>query len=137
MNRIVIAAILLSTCICHLARGDRTVVLSGEKKRNNLVSELLDVAAIPKSDDAFAFTRSGEGWILISAACQGQGKVTIRLESASAGKPVVLYAADSTLEKPSFAEVVRRVAKGEHKIRVDCEGSVVVDKLVVKAIPEL
>jgi hypothetical protein len=32
---------------------------------------------------------------------------------------------------------VRRVAKGEHTIRVECGGNVRVDKLVVKSIPEL
>ena len=81
--------------------------------------------------------RSGEGWIFISAAYKGKGKLTILLDNASGGEPVVLYAADSAAERSQLAEAVRRVAKGEHKIRVDCEGDVSVDKLVVKSIPEL
>jgi hypothetical protein len=42
MNRPLIGALLFSACVCEAARGDGTVVSSGEKKRNNLVSELLD-----------------------------------------------------------------------------------------------
>jgi hypothetical protein len=78
-----------------------------------------------------------KGWIFISAAYKGKGKLNILLDNASGGEPVVLYAAASAAERSSLAEAVRRVAKGEHKIRVDCEGNLSVDKLVVKSIPEL
>lgn len=137
MNRTLICAILFSTCVCESVRGDGTVVFSGEKKRNNLVSELLEVATISKSGNSFKVTRSAEGWLFISAAYKGKGKLTILLDHASGGGSVVLYAAGSTAERTQHAEAVRRVAKGEHKIRVDCEGDVSVDKLVVKSIPEL
>jgi hypothetical protein len=137
MNRTLIVALVLLTCVGESARGDGTVVFSGQKKRNNLVSELLEVAAISKSGNPFTFTRPSEGWIFLSAACQGKGKLRILLENASGGAPVVLYAADSAAGRNPVAEAVRRVAKGEHKIRVDCEGDVRVDKLVVKSIPEL
>ena len=137
MNRTLICALLLSTCVSESARGDGTVVFSGEKKRNNLVSELLEVAAISKSDNSFKFRRSAEGWIFISAAYKGKGKLKIFLDNASGREPVVLYAADSAAERGSLAEAVRRVAQGEHTIRVDCQGDVTVDKLVVKSIPEL
>jgi hypothetical protein len=137
MNRTLIAALLFSTCVCEAARGDGTVVFSGEKKRNNLVSELLEVAAISKSGNSFPFTRSGEGWIFVSAAYEGKGKLKILLDPASGGAPVVLHAAENGAGRGALAEAVRRVAKGEHKIRVDCEGDVRVDKLVVKSIPEL
>src|SRR5205809_1665385 len=79
MNRTLICAIMLSTCVCESARGDGTVVFSGQKKRNNLVSELLEVAAISKSGNSFKFTRLGEGWIFISAAYKGKGKLSILL----------------------------------------------------------
>src|SRR5262245_37817449 len=137
MNRTLIGALLFSTCVCGAARGDGTVVFSGEKKRNNLVSVLLEVAAISKSGNSFPFTRSGEGWIFVSAAYAGNGKLKILLDLASAGAPVVLHAAENGAGQGALAEAVRRVAKGEHKIRVDCEGDVRVDKLVVKSIPEL
>src|SRR5262249_17490491 len=41
------------------------------------------------------------------------------------------------LERGAHAEAVRRVANGKHTIRVDCEGAIRIDKLVVKSIPEL
>src|SRR5262245_49603913 len=136
MNRTLIGALLFSTCVCEAARGDGTVVFSEQKKRNNLVSKLLEVAAISKSGNSFQFTRSGEGWIFVSAAYEGKGKLKILLDPASAGAPVVLHAAENSAGG-ALAEAVRRVAKGEHKVRVDCEGDVRVDKLVVKSIPEL
>jgi hypothetical protein len=137
MNRTLIGALLLSTFICETAWGDGTVVFSGQKRRNNLVSELLEVAAISKSGNSFPFTRSGEGWIFLSAAYKGKGKLKFLLDDASGSAPVVLHAADSAAERSAVAEAVRRVAKGKHKIRVDCEGDVRVEKLVVKSIPEL
>src|SRR5882724_6562546 len=94
MNRTLICAILLSTCVCEFARGDGAVVFSGEKKRNNLVSDLLEVAAISKSGNSFKFTRSGEGWIFISAAYKGKGKLTVLLDDASRVEPVSLLTAD-------------------------------------------
>src|SRR2546421_8488139 len=113
MNRTLIGAIMLSTCVCESARGDGTVVFSGQKKRNNLVSELLEVAAISKSGNSFRFTRSGEGWIFLSAAYKGKGKLKILLDDAPGSAPVVLHAADSAAERSALAEAVRRVAKGD------------------------
>jgi hypothetical protein len=137
MNRTLMCAILFSTSVYEFARGDGTVVFSGEKKRNNLVSELLEAATISKSGNSFTFTRSGEGWIFISATYKGKGKLNILLDNAPGGEPVVLYAANNAAERSQHAEAVRSVTNGEHKIRVDCEGDVHVDKLVVKSIPEL
>src|SRR5262245_50968210 len=137
MNRTLICAALLLFCVCLPTRGAGTVVFSGQKKRNNLVSELLEVAAIARSGNSFKFERSGEGWIFLSATYQGNGKLIIRLDNVSGGAPVVLYAADGNAGQRTTTEAVRRVAKGEHKVRVDCEGDIRVDKLVVKSIPEL
>jgi hypothetical protein len=137
MNRTLLCAALLLACLCASVRGDGTVVFSGLKKRNNLVSDLLEVAAISKSGNSFKFTRPREGWVFLSAAYRGKGHLRIRLDDPSGGAPVVLYAADSPARQPSSAEAVRRVAKGEHTIRVDCDGAVRVDQLVVRSIPEL
>ena len=109
-----------------------------EKKQNNLVSELLEVAAISKSGNSFKFTRSNEGWIFISATYKGKGKLkhsSRQRVGQRARRP--LSPPTASLERSPLAEAVRRVAKGEHEIRVDCEGNVSVDKLVVKSIPEL
>ena len=59
MSRGLLCAILCSIIACESARGDGIVVFSGEKKRNNLVSELLEVSAVSKSGNAFKFRRSG------------------------------------------------------------------------------
>src|SRR5262245_5890477 len=68
MNRTLIGALLLAMCASEKAWGDGTVVFSGQKKQNNLVSELLEVTAVSKSGNSFAFTRPGEGWIFLAAA---------------------------------------------------------------------
>jgi hypothetical protein len=137
MNRTLVCAILSSIIVCESARGDGTVLFSGEKKRNNLVSELLEVSAISRPGNAFRFRRSGAGWIFVSASYKGKGRLNILLEDAAGGAPVELYAASSTTEQHLVAEAVHRVGEGEHRIRVDCADNVSVEKLVVKSISEL
>src|SRR5262245_63356928 len=137
MKSTLVVSIVLSICVCECAHGDTAVVFSGEKKRNNLVSDLLEVTSISKAGNAFAFTRSREGWIFVSAEYRGVGRLSILLENSSGGEPVVLYAANSSSERGQRGEAMHRIAKGQHKIRVDCDGNVSVDKLVVKSIPDL
>jgi hypothetical protein len=110
MKSILVVSILLSICVCECARGDTAVVFSGEKKRNNLVSDLLEVTSISKAGNAFAFTRSREGWIFVSAAYRGEGRLSILFENSSGGEPVVLYAAKSSTERGQRGEAMRRVA---------------------------
>ena len=76
------------------------MLLGAEKKRNNLVSELLEVASISNSENRFAFTRSREGWIFVSAAYRGKGKPTVFLENAAGGEPAPVepVAADAAPE---------------------------------------
>jgi len=107
--------------------------LSGEKKRNNLVADLLEVSGFSKPDSSFAFTRSSPGWVFISAECKGNGKVTVVLDKTSGGVLVIVRDASDS----SALEAVRHVSKGEHQISVECEGDARVEKLVVRAIPEL
>ena len=113
--------------------GEAKVQFSGEMKRNNLVSHLLEVASISKSGNSFAFTRSRPGWIFVSAAYDGKGSVKVVLDKASGGDAIIAHDADGG----SLDEAVRYVAQGEHQIQVDCDGDIRVEKLVVKAIPEL
>src|SRR5206468_8448590 len=102
-------------------------------KLNNLVSELLEVSSISKSSQVFTFTRSSDGWIFVSASCKGKGAVTIALDPVAKTDAVVLRDADAN----TLSEAMRFVAKGEHTLRVECKGKARVEKLVVKAIPEL
>jgi len=101
-----------------------------ERRLNNLVSDLLDVASPAGAAGAWTFARSSEGWVFISVSCQGKGTVTATLD---AGDPVVVRNAESR----SRIEAMRRVNKGLHTIKVACKDGVRVDKLSVKAIPEL
>ena len=127
-------SILLSILICGSTRQSQAKVLfSGEKKQNNLVSELLEVSAISKSGTPFTFARSRDGWIFISATYNGKGTVRIILDKASGGDAVMVHDADGG----TLSEGMRHVTKGKHTIHVECKGNVRVEKLVVRAIPEL
>jgi hypothetical protein len=134
MRATLVASILVSTMACAFASGaEPTVVVSGERKQNNLVSELLEVSSISKLSHSFTFTRPSAGWIFMAATCEGKGTVHISLDKDSSRDIIVVLGAEGS--KPE--EAMRRVAKGEHRIRVECSGDCKVVKLVVKAIPEL
>jgi hypothetical protein len=129
-----VASILVTAIACGFASGpEPMVVVSGEKKQNNLVSELLEVSSISKPSHSFTFTRPSQGWIFITATCQGKGTVRVSLDNEPSGDAIVVQGADGS--KP--AEAVRHVGNGQHRIRVQCSGDSRVDKLVVKAMPEL
>ena len=124
----------IAVLICGLAgAAEAEIIFSGEKKLNNLVSELLEVSSISKSSKPFTFTRLSEGWIFISSTCHGTGTVSIILDKESGGDTAMVH--DS--ESGPRGEAVRHVTKGEHTIEVECSGKVSVDKLMVKAVPEL
>ncbi|MBI3839700.1 MAG: hypothetical protein HY288_17400 [Planctomycetia bacterium] len=134
MRVTLIASILLSILVCEFAGGPNApAVFAGEKRRNNLVAELLEASSISKSNNSFTITRSSAGWIFISATCKGKGAVKILLGNAPTGDAVVVH--DGGGGKP--AEAMRYLAKGEHQIRVECDGEASVDTLVVNAVPEL
>jgi hypothetical protein len=51
--RLIVAVVIF---ICGVAgAAEARILFSGEKKLNNLVSELLEVSSISKSDESFAF----------------------------------------------------------------------------------
>jgi hypothetical protein len=104
-----------------------------EKKRNNLVTELLQVASIQEPSAEFTFTRATEGWVFLSARFKGTGTCTSTLDPASRQDTVLVHDAK---EGPR-AEAVRYVAQGEHRLWVECTGTLRIDQLSVSAIPEL
>ena len=129
-----IAPLLLSLFVLALVEGvEANVLFSAETKRNNLVSDLLDVFSVSKPGGSYTFTRPSAGWIFISTECKGTGKVTIFLDRASAADAVIAHGPDG----PSVDEAVRYVSKGEHQVQVEVEDDASVDKLSVRAIPEL
>src|SRR5262245_10938022 len=113
--------------------GEADILLSGERKLNNLVSELLEVSSISKTSKPFTFTRSRDGWTFISATFQGKGTATVILSKESGGDVLMVHDAGSG----RIGEAMRFLPKGANTIQVECQGEITVDKLVVKAIPEL
>src|SRR5438094_9564101 len=129
-----IAAIFLSVLITGFAEVSQAKILfAGEKKLNNVVSELLEVSSISKSSKPFAFTRSSAGWIFISATYQGKGTARIILDQGSKGEAIL----NQDVGGGQSGEAMRYVAKGKHQIHVECQGTIKVDRLLIKAIPEL
>ena len=115
------------------ARAESGVVFSGEKRQNNLVAELLEIVEISQRNSSFAFKRDHAGFIFVAADCRGKGTVTLKLDEVREPLAVIKHDADA----PQRTEAVRNISPGEHKLSVECVGGVHVDKLVVKAIPEL
>jgi hypothetical protein len=124
----------LALMLCWFAGGAPAKVLfSGEKKRNNLVSVLLEVSSVSKPGRSFSFTRPAAGWIFISSTCKGKGMVTISLDGGPRSDAMIIE--DPGPGQP--VEAMRFVGQGQHQIQVECTGKIIVETLVVKAIPEL
>src|SRR6266516_2541192 len=125
--RLIVAVVIF---ICGIAgAAEAGIPFSGEKKLNNLVSELLEVPSISKSGQSFAFTRSSDGWIFISSTCKGTVRVILDKES----RAMIVHDAAGSPRR----EAMRYVTKEEHTIQVEGKGEINVEKLAVKAIPEL
>src|SRR6266567_7642558 len=92
------------------------ILFAGERKLNNLVSELLAVSPISMSSQPFTFARSNDGWILISSTGKGMGTVRVILDQATPGNTVIVH------EGAGRSEAVRYVIQGTHTIRVECQG---------------
>jgi hypothetical protein len=127
--RIVIANLILALS----ATAESRIVFSGESRQNNLVAKLLEVAEISQPRDAFTFKRALAGYIFVSADCRGNGTVTIKLDDLS--DPLAVIKLD--VNAAGRAEAIRYISRGDHKLHVKCAGDIRVEKLAVKAIPEL
>ena len=127
-----VALCLLTLCRPATAE-EATTRFAGERKRNNLVAELLEVASIGKSGGSFAFTRATPGWVFISAECQGKGTIKIVLDKDAANETVLVHEPGGSERD----EAMRHVAAGQHHLEVSCDGDVRVERLIVKSIPEL
>jgi hypothetical protein len=120
--------------LCATATGAAEPAKSpAPKKLNNLVTELLVAESVSGPDNEFSFTRPTAGWVFVSATASGAGKVNVMLQG-TAGRDTLLVR-DANAAKA--AEAVRFLARGEHRCIVNCTGESRVEKLVVKAIPEL
>src|SRR5579872_7483799 len=110
-----------------------TLLFSGHRKLNNVVSELLVVVDISPPGGTFQFQADRDGWLFLSAKLQGNGAINVSIDAEHAGPSVLSRRVDNS----TVAEGMRRVAKGTHELRVECHGDVRIDRLVIRAIPEL
>ena len=108
-------------------------LLSGERKLNNFVSALLEISSIPNPSKPATFTRSIAGWIFISSISHGNGTISVILDKELPSETVMLHYTQGARR----GEAMRYVTKGKHSISVERNGEITLDKLVVKAVPEL
>lgn len=123
------ATIMLGLFLVCRVTGAGEAPFSGEKRLNNLVSVLLEVSSISKSNRSWTFTRTNDGWIFVSATVKGKGSVGVHLDS----EPDAVMVRDHE----GGSEAMRYVSRGAHTIRLEFQGEAVIEKMAVKAIPEL
>src|SRR5439155_25565906 len=112
----VIASSLLVILVNRFAgASEAKIVFAGEKKLNNLVSELLEVSSVRKSSKPVSFTRASDGWLLISSTASGKGTFKVILNTASRPDDVIGHDAG----EPKLSDAVRYVIKGGHQIQVE------------------
>jgi hypothetical protein len=111
--------------------AEAAIASVGQRKLNNLVSELLAVSSISQSTQSFTFAHSTGGWIFLSATSKGIGTVRIVLDQETRRDFVIVQ------DGAGGSEAMRYVSKGAHTLRVECEGKISVERLAVKGIPEL
>src|SRR5207247_1942907 len=80
---------------------------------------------------SFTFTRSSDGWVFISSTCKGKGTIRVILDQGSDG--VIVHDAAGSPR----CEAMRYVTQGKHTIQMEGKSEITVEKLTVKAIPEL
>jgi hypothetical protein len=105
---------------------DSTPVPEG-RKLNNLVTLLLDVAPTAATE-SFPFVRSSDGWVFISFTTHGEGTIRLTLDKA----PI-----HSAPESGPTHEAMHYVTKGRHTLRIEGIGTITLEHLSLKAIPEL
>ena len=83
----------------------------------------------------YMFNNPRDGWIFISSAMEAKDadKARIILDGAPDDAAVIVHEKG----KPQTLEAMRRLAKGDHKISVRCEGSPTLKSLIVRAVPEI
>lgn len=104
---------------------------AADEKENNLVSKLLEVRR-EKPKPSYRFSRTSPGWTFFRVRAQGAGSCKLSLPGDKF--PLLV---DRQKAADGAAEAFRHLAAGEHELRVEADGDVRLDELVVKAVPEL
>jgi hypothetical protein len=114
------------------AESQGGTVVPERQKLNNLVALLLDEVPAPATD-SFPFVRPRDGWIFISFSTRGEGPIHLTLDKGSPGECAVNPAPGNG----SVHEAMLHVTKGRHTLHIERSGTISVEHLTVKAIPEL
>jgi len=106
---------------------------SKPKVLNNFVTELLDVRPGRRSE--LAFTNPREGWVFFSsvASVKKQDRIDVILDRSSGQETLLKHARGEASSK----EAMRFLEKGPHVLRINARGKSRLDRLIVRAIPEL
>jgi len=100
------------------------------QRLNNLTALLLETAPT-KAGETFSFTRPRDGWVFIAAATTGDGEARLTLDGNE--QDTILLSGGA---RPAH-EAMRHVTAGDHILRAAAGSTATVNKLTVKAIPEL
>ncbi len=136
MNRwlpFAIAGWLLLPNLGTAAEPNSPIRAAGARRQNNLTSILLEASAIAPPGQTLMFSRSRPGWIFVSVTAKGTGQIGLRLDQGQQIDAQLPVGGADTAP----AEAMRFVDQGEHKLQVELAPGTTVEKLVVKAIPEL
>jgi len=125
------AAALIFVCGVAAAPGSTTFV-SGNRRLNNLATLLLEVVGAPTTKP-FSFVRSSDGWIFISLTTHGEGTIRLTLDKASPGETPI-HPAPGT---GPTCEAMAHVTGGRHTLDIERSGTIAIEHLTLKAIPEL
>jgi hypothetical protein len=112
----------------------KTARQKGVRWLNNLVAELLSVTS-EKGKGEWTFTNPRDGWVFISSTARVRGKerLWLTLDEEPREQAVIVHQSG----QPETLEAMRYLKAGGHKIRLGKEGRPTLERLIVRAIPEL
>ncbi|MBN1346274.1 MAG: hypothetical protein JXQ73_26540 [Phycisphaerae bacterium] len=104
---------------------------AGEPKvLNNLVTELLSVESRPiDKQTTLDFTNPRQGWVFVSSSVRPANNAAVSVDLD--GKPAYRH------ESPGTLEAMRFLPQGPHALSLRAAEKTVLDRLVVRAVPEL
>ncbi len=124
----------IAAFLCGLAaNAGAEVRFAGERPLNNLASVVFEADSISGSSQPFTFNRPRDGWIFISFSGRGKGSAWVVLDKEPQPASVIMQDTETSFR----GEAMRLVAKGEHRIQIEGQGGIRVEKLTVTSIPEL
>ena len=106
--------------------------LPGSQKLNNLAVLLLDVVPA-RTTDSFPFVRPSDGWVFISFTTHGAGTIRLTLDKGSAEETTI----NPAPRNGPTQEAMHHVARGRHTLQFERTGTISIEHLTLKAIPEL